>query len=242
MSEARPGGRDAPDDGGTYLEEALQRAQRAAAEGDPAGLAFALYEARVMDGLVRRLQAAWPRLEGADIADAVSTAVTKLYAAIRTGNVVRYPVAWLYKVSSRAAFDRDAERNNEESLDVVAGRAATVPTSEPVDGDAQDERQVRTLNKLRSLAERLGPTQRAVMLYVIEAVGAGIEHLPAVDVATALGYSVGAVEVALSRGRDRLFRMAHEEGLVRPKYQLLSSTDDEVVEEPSKGDPGEPGE
>jgi DNA-directed RNA polymerase specialized sigma24 family protein len=188
----------------------------------------ALAEAGAFDGLVRRLQSQWRRLDEAGVRDAVGDATASLYEAVKAGKPVNHPIPWMFKVAMRRAAHYTPGPFHDSIDDPdkdAANQADAVRAGLAADGEGPDEmddaRRRTICGRLRSLAARLGPTQRRVMEFVLDQVAAGYEDVPTAAIAEALVLEENNAAVALHRGRRSLQRLAIDDGLLRGDVAFL---------------------
>lgn len=206
-------------------EEALRRARQAAADCDPAGMLEWLHRGFILDGLKRRLADTWKSLPPSDADFALALAVDTLYDKIRTGEKVSSPVAFLWTVAQRRAYDLWAKRRREsptgaEELDALpAGEGSRVWSDPPDPPDPELQR--RALAEAWRLLPRLGQQNvQRVMEMVLDAIEKGVENLPNAEISEALGLTEVTVRKCKSRGFERLQRLAREEGLTASDFDV----------------------
>lgn len=199
----------------------LDVAQQAAAARDATGMIKALMASGYMDGIVRRLQQRWPRLPRDDIDDCIAEAVDSAYVAVSGGQLVHQLAGWLWKVADRNAYDRwykDHEGRRSTANLPDESTEAELDEAQRQGRDAlADHRRCEAIRLARRLLPRIGEGQVvAVMELVIETVEAQLPDLSAETVAETLGISAPAARSLMSRGLDRLRRVARDEGVEFP--------------------------
>src|SRR5262249_48145414 len=154
------------------IAQLLREANAAALAGDPMAMLTALYKSRVLDGICRRLAAAWGAIAFEDIELVVAEAVDVLYEKVRNGEKIRRIIPYLLKVSTRKAYNFHESRRAVDAVDPadleMAARKeswrrfeskekqAEASTGEPVDDlDYEDKRRI-ALRTARGLLPRLG--------------------------------------------------------------------------------------
>lgn len=213
--------------------ELMAKAQEAVSHSDPVGMLEALYASHYLDGLFRRLQAQWPRLPRADVEDCIAEAVNAAFETVSTGRQVSQLGAWLWKSAHNLANDR--WRKEQEGRRAVEDLPEEVCDAPLGDDDRRhqdalaDHRRVEAIRLARRLLPRIGHGQVVdVMEIVIQTVEAGVPDLPAETVAETLGITTAAARALMSRGLDRLRRVARAEGIEFPDE--LPGDDDEEEE------------
>jgi DNA-directed RNA polymerase specialized sigma24 family protein len=232
-----------PQDGAPGSEEEigrlLQEANAAALAGDPMAMLVALYKSHVLDGICRRLAAAWSVIAFEDIQILVGEAVDVLYQKVHAGEKIRKIIPFLLKVCSRKAYDfyerqRVVEAVDQPELEKAAGEEAgrefardqnqgdEPSRDEPgADLDFEDKKRI-ALRIARGLLPRLGQQRiQDVMGYILDAIEAGHEDISNEDIEAALGLSSETVRTAKSRGFSRLSRIAKQEKLLPDDFDLL---------------------
>ncbi len=216
---------------------ALERAREAAANRDPEGMATALYASPILDGLVRRIDQRYHRLQLEDAQDAVAEAVEALYAAVSQGRRIFSLGGYLWKVASRKAFDMDRRARgetivDETKLEALAGAAAEGTDADIAAQERRAEQREKALKTARALLPQLGQKNlRQVMGYIFDALEAGEVDVPGQEIADALGLSLGTVHTSLSRGFRRLERLAREKGLLTAEFRELATELSETEDE-----------
>ncbi len=220
------------------IAQLLREANTAALAGDPMAMLIALYKSHVLDGICRRLAAAWGAIAFEDIQLLVAEAVDVLYEKVRNGGNIRRIVPYLLKVSTRKAYDFHESRCAVDAVDpadleTAVGkearrrfeskeRQAEASPGEPVDDLDYEERRRIALRIARGLLPRLGQQRiQDVMGYIFDAIEAGHEDISNEDIEDALGLSPETVRTAKSRGFARLSRIAKEEKLLPRDFDLL---------------------
>jgi DNA-directed RNA polymerase specialized sigma24 family protein len=176
-----------------------------------------LYETGILDGLARETRKTG--LNEAEAADVVAESVTALYKAVRSGKQIRDAAAFLVRVSHNRASDRFRRMPLTQPLD-SAKELVTQPVVETITPEEDERRRALMLAKVRELLPSLGPTQRQVVAYIVDAVEDGDEDVPEERIAADLGLSQPAVHLAKWRGLNRLADLAREAGLVSNHYRL----------------------
>lgn len=222
--------------------QAIEQAVAAARDGDARGMLAAMHASGVLDGLVRRFCVRWPRLGRDEIDFIVAEAVDVLFEKVRSGDRVLNPIGFLWKVCDRSATDRRQMRQRERLAEAGVldgrsehGRGNGIVAKDP-DAD-WDERRRRAIQLARSLLPRLGQQNlQDVMAYVIGAVEAGRDDVPSAEIAESLGLTPGTVRTSLSRGFDRLKRIARDEHLIDQDIDLTPfEVSGDVEEEADEG-------
>jgi len=216
---------------GDGQEDSLARAEAAAAAGDGWGTVEALLQGPVLDGLVRRLQAKWPKLPHADMDEAVSAAVDDLYTAVRHRRIGSL-VAWLFKVADRKAgrlHDRQAKEQLRNPADMAEDPRLVTSVEDLEAPSTADEQAVaaEVVAIARSLLRQFptGNTVRVMEVY-INAAELGVSHLDHAEVAAIVGLAPDTVRVLTGRGFRRMERLARESSLVNPTFGLSDLLDD----------------
>jgi RNA polymerase sigma-70 factor (ECF subfamily) len=133
-------------------------------------------------------------------ADVASDAAAEAFAqALRRGDGLRDPAAWVWRAASRIAAGLLAARRREGGP--VPGGA--------VAGAGADTRPDEVAALLDALA-RLGPTDRRVVVLAL------VGGLSAAEIGVVVGASPGAVRVRLHRARRRLRDMLGAEAATGP--------------------------
>lgn len=207
----------------------LQAAEQAARSGDAATMLVNLFSTPVVDGLTRQLVARWPRCPRSIIDTAVATAIDTLYTSVQNGTPIRSVVAFLLKVANcriedfrRSTGASEQIRAPEEMSNVVLGV------------DADDVHRDRIRREALAVARRFLPQlgQGKVidaMRLVFDAAEAERVDLPADEVAQALGITPNAARALISRGFQRLERLARDAGY--PQRDLAALVEDLDVHE-----------
>jgi DNA-directed RNA polymerase specialized sigma24 family protein len=207
--------------------EALERARAAAIAGSFPAFFQALYDSHILDGLVRRLEASMDRHD-ADFA--VGEAVDALWAELSKAAAVADVAAFLVKATQRRAAEIRRTHRRERGLtphdlDAVEAMEARRDPDRFKSHDFDDQRasyesparndlRREAVQAARRLIPRLGQQNvQLVMSYLVDAVEQEREDLPAQEVAEALGLTVGTAKVSMTRGLQRLNRIARQEGL-----------------------------
>src|SRR2546427_10544020 len=153
---------------GPSQREYLAEAQRAAAAGDPLAMVDALYASGFLDGLVRKVQRAWPGID-ADVA--VAEAVEALYTEIADGERILNLGAVLFKVASFKASDEARKRERADATSRAAAQLEVPPEPTAEQLDERDARRAKALQPARSLLPEIG-TGNVLrgMSYVVDAV------------------------------------------------------------------------
>lgn len=216
--------------------KALERAREAAVAGRFAPFLQALYDSHILDGLVRRLEPSFGRHD-ADLA--VGQAVDALWAELGKAQVVVDVAAFLVKVAQRRAADARRLQRRERGLasqdfDAVEAMEARRDPDRFRSHEFDDRRgsyespprvdlRRQAIQAARRLIPRLGQQNvQSVMAYLVDAVEQEREDLSAQEVADALGLTVGTAKVSMTRGLQRLSRIAREEGLADHLLRDLS--------------------
>jgi DNA-directed RNA polymerase specialized sigma24 family protein len=194
-------------------EEALGRVAASAAFGDLGGLLQGLFDARVFDGLIRRIRGAyWDKglRNDIDIDNIISEAVLTLCEAIERGTKVVEVVAYLGKVADNLARDEVARRIQEAPTEpeLLDGKSEGIPRrcSQGSFGEA--------LAIARSLARQLRGHMQTVMLRVLDALAEGRAELSSVELAQELGLRADHVRQLKKRGLEQLALLAQQQGQV----------------------------
>lgn len=198
----------------------LAAAQVAARGGDAPEMLRSLFTTPVVDGLARRLAARWPRTPRSVIDTAVGAAIDTLFEEIRDGGRVRSVIAFLWKVAECRIHDFRRSTGASEAI-LSPEEIAAIARPEP--DDHVHGLRPAAIEIARRLLPRLGQGQIiAVMTFVIDAVAAERHDLPAEEIADALGISASAARSLMSRGFQRLERLARAEGLQVPHLPMLA--------------------
>jgi DNA-directed RNA polymerase specialized sigma24 family protein len=227
----------------------LREASDAALAGDPVRMLTALYKSGVLDGLCRRLAAAWDGIAFEDVQLIIAEAVDVLYQTVQSGQSKGRIIPFLLKVAIRKAFDFEKKRRRVDALDPgdlereaanEAGRefAARERQEGPVSKISDDldfeERRRLALGIARGLLPRLGQQHvQDVMSYIFDAIEAGQEDISNDEIASALGLTGETVRTSKSRGFARLEKIAKEEKLLPEGSDLLGLDENEASDETS---------
>lgn len=216
-------------------DEALKRAQDAAAAGDPVGTMDNLYQSFYLDGITKRLRARWGRLSAEDVKDAVAEGVNALYVSVMDGKKVLDIKGYIWKAADNKANDRDRLQQIEwtmppEDLDRVTSRAHPAAEDEYIYGGVRIEdpdpaiARARAISAARRLLPSLGGERiQQVMGYIFDAIEAEQLHIPNSEIEEALGLSNETVRQCRSRGFRRLEREGRKEGLVLPTLGIVEA-------------------
>jgi len=210
---------DTSDIEGPNQRERLVEAQGAAAAGDPLGMVAALFASGFLDGLTRRIQRGWPKIDSEVV---VADAVEALYEEVADGEKIHSIGAFLFKVASFKAGDEARKR---ERADRDARTAAELAHAEalPVEQSDRDALRARALQLARSLLPEIGTGNvLRVMSCVFEAVAERRADLPEDEIAATLGLKKSTVHVLLFRGFGRLQRLAMKRGFTIPSTRWSS--------------------
>lgn len=216
-------------------EELLKIAAEAARKHQPDRMLEALGASGYLDGLIRRLEARWRKLDRMNIEECVAQAVDRAYEAITQGRRIDNLGAWLWKTSENELFDlwnkyylRWVENDGDpRSLENDIDSSLTEEERARLDELAQARRD-EAIRLARRLLPRIGQGQVvSVMELVIDAVEQGIPDLSASDIGNALGISSNAARTLLGRGFDRLRREARREGIELPEHLALDEQQDD---------------
>ena len=201
----------------------LLAAQHAVNQGDVVELLRALAASGYLDGLTRRLQKRWSgSLPWTEVDDCIAQSVDAAYAAVTRGRAIRSLGAWLWKSADKIANDRwriDYGRRvefNDDTLPAAFDENETECDREKRQ-ELEDMRRREGIRIARVLLPQIGSGQvRDVMELVIDAADDGLPDLPASSIAEALGISSNAARTLVSRGMNRLRRIAEQEGVEAP--------------------------
>jgi DNA-directed RNA polymerase specialized sigma24 family protein len=229
-----------PGSGPTQAQrDALERAGAAATKGDAVGMLEALHQSHLMDGLVGRIAAKWNGLTGDDAQDIVAESVTALYQKVREGGRVKHVGAYLYRATWGRACDLHASRKDAavtdpailvRQSDELLARESQRAANRPDPGLDPMEAVPRALVAARRLLPQLGQENlRGVMAYIFDAIEAGREEVPNVEIADALALHPDTVRQSRLRGFQRLTRLAKDDRLVREDFSVLSAEDPEDI-------------
>jgi DNA-directed RNA polymerase specialized sigma24 family protein len=198
-------GRPTPEQG----EDKLLRARQAAQDRDAARALELLAESGFLDGLVRRVQGAYPDFEGEEI---VATGVGRLY--VRIADTGKRPLqtadAYLLKAVFGLAKDEADRRRDEREAALEHDQLA-----HRHEGDAPSREVLRNeaVRVARPLLPRLGQENvQAVMAVVLDAVEEG-EFVSPSEIGELLDLAPNTVSKTIERGIRRLGRVAQEAGV-----------------------------
>ncbi len=188
-------------------------------QGNADEMAVALFESGLLPGILRRLERAWPSFPHEDVEDIVAETAWRLYSAVRAGTPVNSLPAWVIKVADRLAKRRwsTAARLDPIGPEPEDGRYGGL-------GEPDEEDQLRAaVARVRRLLPRIqGHTVQSVLAYLLDAIEAGHENIPAGEIASALGLSEGAVRTSLSRGRRKLLRLMLDDGALARSSRVVA--------------------
>ena len=211
----------------------MENAQQAINRGDVVNMLDALAESRYLDGLTRRLEKKWDSLPALEVMDCIGQAVDAACARAFRGKPIRNLGAWLWRTAHNIANDRW----HSHYADRVDLDDASVPDMDDTmeselereqREEFEDSRRKELVRIARGLLPRIGTGQIVdVMELVIDAAENEIPYLPASEIAESLGISNPSVRSLLSRGFDRLRRLATEEG-VEISTDFLETDDDDT--------------
>jgi len=196
-------------------DDLLAAAQAAARIGDAPEMLRNLFTTPVADGLTRRLAARWPRIPRSVVDTAIAAAIDTLFVEVQGGGRVRSVVSFLYKVAHRRIDDFHRANEVAEVISPPDDLAGIIAETPPASSDDEVEAMRRTaISIARRLLPQLGQGKVIeVMSYVIDAVEAERYDLPNEEIGEALGITADAVRSLMSRGFQRLERLARAEGL-----------------------------
>ncbi len=201
-----------PTDPQAEVATPLQDAIAAARDGNPVQMVELLLTNHALAGVLRYQVKRWPAIPADELEHHLAGAVSELYWFLEGGGRVHNPLAWLIKVTDRMAMrfyrERQAERPAEETaLDKLPAM------QEEEDLGAEEGGRAHVLRLARGFLPRLGhDTAQRVMAYLFDAVEAGVVEISRVEMAKDLGLNPATVRTAISRGFQRLRRIAAEEG------------------------------
>ena len=216
-----------------HIKALHKTAEEAASTGDPSKLVLALSENSILDGFKRRLQSKWDRIPSDDIDIIVAEAIDILYASSRNGNKFHNVMGYLWKTCDHKAHQHDRLSQKVVVLDDIeqVPDNSSDPALETIHEEYSRERmRQQAIALARSLLPRLGQENiQAIMGYVINAVELGYEELSNQEIADALGLTLETVRRSLSRGFDRMTRIASQERLLNSDFNLnkLRPVDDD---------------
>lgn len=216
----------------------LERAQQAVNRGDVVAMLHALSASRYLDGLTRRLQKKWDgSLPWAEVDECIAQSVDAVCAAVTRGRPIRSLGAWLWKSADKIASDRwrfDYGKRTKLDDDPVPATLDANETDRKRERrqELEETRRKKAIRKARELLPRIGDGQvHDVMELVIDAAEDRLPDLPAPSIAEALGISENAARALVSRGMDRLRRLAEQEGVEAPTDLPEIDTDTEEEEQ-----------
>ena len=211
----------------------LQTAQEAVNRGDVVKMLEALTASRYLDGLIRRLQHDWDSLPWSEVDDCIAHAVDAACAAASRGRRIGNLGAWLFKAASNTASNRwrkDYSRRQDVDPDALPGSMDARETSPDVADppELREEHRKDAIRIARTLLPRIGEGQVVdVMELLIDAAENRLPDLPSSSIAEQLGISQSAARALLSRGQQRLRRLAAQEGFRIPTDLPETDTDDD---------------
>ena len=198
--------------------EALARAHESAARSDAVGMLRALDESCLLDGIVRYLSNRWQSVHVDDLEFIVGEAVDAFYSTVKSGTRVRHVAAWLSKAAFRMTYNFHAARKEVPNADLSNYEDYRSDSTIIADHDA---RRKNALQFARRMLPTLGEDNvQRVIEYLLDAVEAGREDLPAQEIADAMGVTSNTVRTWMSRGLRRLTRRARDEGLTRADFDV----------------------
>jgi len=199
---------------GPSAGELLQQAARHAAEGQADQMLLALHEARVIDGLKRRLMARWRHLNDGDAHDCIVKAIQAAYRGVREGKRLPNLDKWVVLIAHRRAIDlrrTGAKRPELRAPDILA-------TYEDNSDSDRHRLYAKAIDISRRLLPRIGQenVRRAMEVY-LDAVERG-EEITHRQVGEILGVPRNTAKMLRSRGIHRLTRLAQDDGIIREEF------------------------
>jgi DNA-directed RNA polymerase specialized sigma24 family protein len=213
----------------------LGHALQAANEQDERTFVLEIAASHALDGIVRGLQAKWPRVEPGAIEAIVAEAVDTLYTKVAVERAV---------IGSAGAFlwgtarNKLHERHRAGVLDTVPFAEGTAGlTVDPQDAEPEPDPDVlraEALRLARALLPRLGgEVIIRVMTFIFDAIERGEAMLPNETIAAALGMTTDAVKRSKSRGWRRLEATARRDGL---DIRILDDANADDADDEAGGD------
>jgi DNA-directed RNA polymerase specialized sigma24 family protein len=211
--------------------EQVTLALAAAIQGDVVHVLELLWASGLMDGLVRHVLSRYRDLDPDEAYTALSEAIDDFCAAAKSGQAIRNPKAWLFRVTLIKAYKLWQRKSSEQEVGQLDWQARGVD-SEGKDSANRESLILRALSLARSYLPLLGQENvRRVMAFYFDAVERDIQLVEHSEVAAALGITEDTARQCAHRGFKRLKRVAAEKGIdldtVIPDGHRDDSTEEE---------------
>lgn len=218
-------GRDDGDGEGDRAE-LLRRAKVAAADRDPEGMFAMLERSGFLSGVTRQLRAKWPRFATHDVDAVVAEAINTFYVAVtERGTAVSDVGAYIWKVADRGAVDRYRVLR---LMKPAAEDIADLPDNRSAEEAAEEVRLRHAVRTARRLLPQVGQHNvQAVMSFLLECIEQGRAHVTADEVGDAVGLGPATARALMSRGFQRLKRLARELGPAGDEVSDLQIDEDD---------------
>ncbi|WHX97954.1 hypothetical protein [Neobacillus sp. DY30] len=200
------------------VDDLWTNVRKAAVSKNPKEMVGILYQSGFLEGLENQMRNKWRQIPP-EVLDSIviGSAVDILYEKISNGGVISNPGGYLYKVADYKAVAFIQEQKQMTTTLIKEMKLSDNFVDPFDDSPIELDREYclkRALIEARRLLKKLGQENvQNVMAYVFDCIEAQRYDVKPAEIAKALGLSSGTVRTSLTRGFDRLKRIALEDDL-----------------------------